>query len=87
MKVPYCYFLIFFSDNSNGDCVGATSGIVAGMWQNEACSSMYNYVCETGRLGFTAPPVTQPPPVTPPSDQGCATGWIGYGNNCFRVRR
>ncbi|XP_072020213.1 macrophage mannose receptor 1-like [Amphiura filiformis] len=83
--VTYTHWDQGMPDNSNGDCVAATSGVVAGMWQDKACYDELNYVCEKGRIGFTAPPVTQPPPPTQPSNQGCATGWIGYGNNCFRV--
>ena len=79
--------MVSLSDDSSGNCVAATSGIVAGMWQDQACNNEFNYVCEKGRIGFTAPPVTQPPPPTQPSNQGCAPGWIGYGNFCYRVRR
>ncbi|XP_072020262.1 macrophage mannose receptor 1-like [Amphiura filiformis] len=83
--VTYTHWDQGMPDNSNGDCVAATSGTISGLWQDQECNNEFNYVCEKVRLGFTAPPVTVPPAPTDPSNEGCAAGWIGYGNNCFRV--
>ncbi|KAJ8036335.1 Macrophage mannose receptor 1 [Holothuria leucospilota] len=71
---------------NNGNCVAATSGLVAGLWQVKDCSSRYDYLCEVVRDGYTAAPTVTPPRnPTPPNDDNCADGWIGYGDKCFRV--
>ncbi|XP_070535732.1 macrophage mannose receptor 1-like [Ptychodera flava] len=69
-------------DNSAGDCVGASTGAVAGLWSAADCTGAMPYICEKTRPGFTKPPVEIPYP-TNPSDEGCAGGWLGYGSNCF----
>ncbi|XP_077993133.1 macrophage mannose receptor 1-like [Glandiceps talaboti] len=69
-------------DNSQGDCVGVSTGTNAGLWTATQCTDSMPYICEKTRLGFTKPPVTAAYP-TNPSDEGCAGGWLGYGSKCF----
>lgn len=95
----HMYFNIYFACNltfpffslsleeNNGDCVAATSGIVAGLWQVKNCTTRNDFLCERVRGGYTPPPtVTQPINPTAPSDSNCAEGWIGYANKCFKVQ-
>ncbi|XP_077993134.1 macrophage mannose receptor 1-like [Glandiceps talaboti] len=69
-------------DNSQGDCVGVSSGTDSGLWTAGQCDNSMPYICEKTRPGFTKPPVTAAYP-TNPSDEGCADGWLGYGSKCF----
>ncbi|KAJ8017578.1 C-type mannose receptor 2 [Holothuria leucospilota] len=71
---------------NNGNCVAATTGVMAGLWQVKSCNTRYDYLCESVREGYTAAPTVTPPrnPTTP-HDTNCAEGWIGYGDRCFGV--
>ncbi|XP_033107417.1 macrophage mannose receptor 1-like isoform X2 [Anneissia japonica] len=71
-------------DDRDGKCVAVSSGKSAGLWSDSACDSSYNYICEKLRFGFTDKPIVTYDP-TDPSSSGCAPGWIGYGNNCYRI--
>ena len=75
----------FFLDDKDGKCVAVSSGKSAGLWSGAACDSSYYYICEKLRFGYTDKPIVTYDP-TDPSSSGCAPGWIGYGNNCYRVR-
>lgn len=74
-------------DDTKGNCVASTSGMMAGLWRNIDCASTNKYLCERGRDGYSAPqtigPTTLP---TAPSDAGCHdSNWKGYGANCYMV--
>ncbi|XP_071824781.1 macrophage mannose receptor 1-like isoform X2 [Apostichopus japonicus] len=84
--VSYTHWDYLEPKENNGDCVAATSGIVAGLWQVKNCTTRNDFLCERVRGGYTPPPtVTQPINPTAPSDSNCAEGWIGYANKCFKA--
>ncbi|XP_038046213.1 lymphocyte antigen 75-like [Patiria miniata] len=72
-------------DDQQGHCVAMNSGNDAGYWADRNCSQPYNFICEIARTGYP----TIPPPVvvtpTPPTDNNCATGWVGWGSRCFLI--
>lgn len=87
MSFSSTFITIKILEENNGNCVAATTGVVAGLWQVKGCNTRYDYLCESVREGYTAAPTVTPPrnPTTP-NDNNCAEGWIGYGDRCFGVR-
>ncbi|XP_041458722.1 macrophage mannose receptor 1-like isoform X2 [Lytechinus variegatus] len=74
-------------DDSKGECVASTTGIMAGLWRNMDCTSKNKYICERGREGYPAPQTIGPTTIpTAPSNAGCYDDrWKGYGNNCYML--
>ena len=79
-----CYFL---TDSGKGKCVMTnTHESAAGYWYSAPCDTYKPYICERLRYGFTTTAAPPPVPSSPPSNFGCASGWIGFGANCFQVQ-
>eukprot|EP00057_Strongylocentrotus_purpuratus_P027654 XP_011682128.1 PREDICTED: macrophage mannose receptor 1 isoform X1 [Strongylocentrotus purpuratus] len=74
-------------DDTKGNCVASTSGMMAGLWRNIDCASTNKYLCERGRGGYSAPQTIGPTTLaTAPSDVGCYdSNWKGYGANCYMI--
>uniref|UniRef100_A0A673Y533 C-type lectin domain-containing protein n=1 Tax=Salmo trutta TaxID=8032 RepID=A0A673Y533_SALTR len=73
-----------FSDNHAGTCVGMTTGLTGGFWDDKPCTEVFPFVCETPRPDITPP--TKPP--TPPPSPDCADGWTAerHFRNCYKVK-
>ncbi|XP_038845355.1 macrophage mannose receptor 1 [Salvelinus namaycush] len=70
-------------DNHAGTCVGMTTGLTGGFWDDKPCTEVFPFVCETPRPDITPP--TKPP--TPPPSLDCADGWTAerHFRNCYRL--
>ncbi|XP_063422180.1 macrophage mannose receptor 1-like isoform X2 [Mytilus trossulus] len=64
--------------NEKNTCVAMRTTHPIGLWGNKQCTELHNYICETPRTGFTAPPSTIPPNVP------CPTGWNQYSSYCYK---
>ncbi|XP_072174350.1 macrophage mannose receptor 1-like [Diadema setosum] len=84
-RVSYTNWDYLYPDDTKGRCATSSSGLLAGLWSNMDCSSNLKYMCKRVRTGYTVPPPVTTQSPTQPSNTGCARGWTGYGNNCFRA--
>lgn len=79
----YLDFTNWDKDKPDGtaQCVSVGSGNRTGLWSNQPCNNMAGLICETLRLGKTAPSL---PPATT-SLPKCDTGLIQTPNYCYQV--
>ncbi|CAH1796402.1 unnamed protein product [Owenia fusiformis] len=70
------------NDRTKGQCVAISAGLNNGLWYDRLCTYRRGTICQRRRTGYTTP---MPEPTSPPSNQACEVGWIGWGANCFQV--
>ena len=76
-------FILNFTGNENGTCVGMQTSRPVGLWQSSNCSATQPFVCQYLRAGRTLPTTTTTTAATTPIP--CPDGWYGHGNKCYHV--